>query len=109
MRLCSVVVLLLFVGIICVALNDFTFYNASLQKKTAQTFKEYYAKVFISQSFKNTCEGKGFENFEEWQKACYALYKIDSMEWSESDDFVYGRWTGSAEIERCSGEVYVKK
>ena len=43
---------------------------------------EYSSTKFISESFKNTCAGKGFKNLEEWQKTCRALWKLDYIGWA---------------------------
>lgn len=76
---------------------------------------EYSSTKFISESFKNTCVGKGFKNLEEWQKTCRALWKLDYIGWASANEFMdesfencdelfYGKWIGG-----CSeGEVFCR-
>ena len=108
MRLCSVVIMFLFLCIISISLRDITFVTATLQKVAEQKFMEYSAKRFISQSFKNTCNQKGFQNLQEWESVCNALYELDSIDWEISDTIVHGKWSGAETIKNCSGEVYCR-
>lgn len=64
--------------------------------------------IFISESFFNSCKGKGFSSLDEWEKACAALWKLESIEWKaleEKGEIIYmGKWNGPY----GSGEVYGK-
>lgn len=89
--------------------------------------------IFISESFFNTCQGKGFSSFEEWKSGCGSLWQLESIEWecvgtknlkseevkseevkskiceseeNEKKSLLYcGRWKGPY----GSGEVYGRK
>lgn len=74
------------------------------------------ANEFISKSFKNTCEGKGFPSLCQWQKTCKAMWNLKYIGWSNcrdtmivSDDYkgqsFYGTWIGL----NYNGEVYWKE
>ena len=78
--------------------------------------KEFESARFMSESFRNTCRNKGFENLIEWQKVCKAMWQLDYIGWTEADSFMeviekensqllYGKWTGPF----GSGEVYERK
>ncbi len=60
---------------------------------------------FISESFRETCNGKGFKSFVDWQKTCKAMWKLDYISWTRADSFMlvenpdkgdlfYGKWIG---------------
>lgn len=71
---------------------------------------------FVSESFRKTCEGKGFKNLNEWQKCCKALWKFDYISWADAQDLLdigtlksdekmfYGKWSGNV----CEGEVFCR-
>lgn len=91
---------------------------------SAKTYKNLYDKNikvkddteacrFISESFKNTCDGKGFESLYQWQKVCKALWDLKYIGWCDAKDFlpiskeydkkiIYGKWIGNT----GEGEVY---
>lgn len=73
-----------------------------MQKKTDSL-------IFISESFFNLCEGKGFSSFEEWESVCKKMWKLENIEWEcieEKEAELYvGKWNGPY----GSGEVYGKK
>lgn len=82
------------------------------EKITAKR-KETECCRFVAESFKNTCQGKGFESLNEWQNSCRALWKLQYIGWSEAGDFMivsgknesilyYGKWIGEA----GDGEIY---
>ena len=65
--------------------------------------------IFISESFCNSCQGKGFSSFDEWKRVCAGMWKLEKIEWKylgktgENDD---GLWCGKWEGPYGSGEVY---
>ena len=84
-----------------------------LSDKNAAIKSEKDACNFISESFKNTCEGKGFESLYKWQKCCSAIWDLKYIAWCDAKDFLpipkeydkkvlYGTWIGK----NWEGEVY---
>ena len=89
-----------------------------------KTYKNFYDKnceiqnetsacMFISESFKNTCDGHGFLSLNEWQKKCKSMWNLDYIAWCDAKDFLpisqeydkkilYGKWIGK----NCEGEVF---
>lgn len=78
--------------------------------------QKFESMEFISESFRNTCNGTGFSSLKEWQKTCKAMWKLDYIGWSEAEDFMevsksekgilmYGKWNGIY----GSGEVFCRK
>jgi len=79
--------------------------------------KKIDSQEFISESFKNTCNGKGFSSLNQWQITCRSMFQLDYIGWSDASDFLdvdysnsgktlyYGKWNGNL----CSGEIYCRK
>ena len=120
MKFHTVLLVITFMGLICVALKDYSFYSFRLDKKTINSRQAFTAKKFIAESFRNTCEGKGFENLEQWQLCCRAIFKLEYIGWCQAQDFMiddfagggelmYGKWVASGDIKECSDEVYCRK
>lgn len=80
----------IFCAMFCVAIvtQSFLCGTASMTKMYLQaenTMREISRDNFIAASFRNTCHGKGFADFREWQKVCsvfcdapeltYGIYK----------------------------------
>ena len=65
--------------------------------------------LFISGSFNNVCENKGFSSLDDWKAACTALWKLESIEWKVikegENEIYYGCWKG----ESGDGEIYAQK
>jgi len=88
--------------------------NLQQASKTQQLLSDKKnAAYFISESFRRTCDGKGFSSLTEWQTACKELWNLQYIGWSSADSFMeveqenkgllyYGTWTGSC----GTGEVY---
>lgn len=73
------------------------------------------ATKFISQSFRNCCDGYGFGNLDEWQKTCRAMFDLEYIGWCKAENFMdlkmnvgevllCGTWKGLD----SSGEVFCK-
>ncbi len=88
------------------------------RERALDTKKE--SLCFISNSFINTCRGKGFDSFEEWQKTCKALWPLDYIAWGDAASFLpvennlcyYAKWTGlelNGEVFCRAGDVNAKK
>lgn len=111
--------LLVFLFLLCV----FSVVSASLVKTYSHLSSandEYVEKInsniFISESFKNTCQGKGFSSLYQWQKCCKAMCNLKYIGWSDTNDIMirgdkfkglalYGTWKG----QDYKGEVYWKE
>ena len=82
--------------------------------------------IFISESFCNSCQGKGFASFDEWKAGCGSLWQLESIEWKcvewrcvdakaagyeegESEDNPLLLYCGSWKGPYGSGEVYGRK
>ena len=120
MRFHTVLLLLTFLGLVSVTLNDYTFSVQKLESKAIDSRQVFVAKRFIAESFRNTCNGKGFKDLEEWQLSCRALFKLEYIGWCQAQDFMideipgkgelmYGKWIGSENLKECSDEVYCRK
>lgn len=81
--------------------------------ENAKILDETSACLFISQSFKNTCDGTGFDSLYQWQKSCKSMWNLKYIAWCDARDFLpipgeyekkvlYGKWIG----ENWEGEVY---
>lgn len=83
-----------------------------LCEKSGSEKQKYECTRFVSESFKMTCEGRGFENLLDWQKKCRALWNLEYIGWAFASDFmevsehetglVYGKWNN----EFCDGEIF---
>ena len=78
-------------------------------RKLLRHKKETTSQNFISQSFCNSCSGKGFSSLDEWKSVCGTLWQLENIEWScrqeGNREVFYGKWIGPY----GSGEVYAKK
>ena len=113
MKLYTVIITAAFLCIISSSLSNALFYGRTFDEKIRQYSLSYSAKKFIAQSFKNTCRGKGFKSLDQWQLVCKSLFSLDSISYEESgggqNNLMHAKWKGSGKIEKCSGEVYIKK
>ena len=75
--------------------------------------KKLNSLEYISESFRKTCEGKGYSSLNDWQKSCKSLWNLDYIAWCDVSDFMevknnsdtvlfYAQWSG----ENGNGEVY---
>ena len=111
MKFYTVVITAVFLCIISTVLRDSIYYTQKLEQTVRQEFVSYSAKRFVSQSFKNTCEGKGFNSLEQWKSVCQILFKLESIYYEEScvgENLLYAKWTGNKDYQKCNGEVYFK-
>ena len=111
MKLHTAVLILTFLGLFSITVNNCVFYVSELEDKAITELQNFTAKRFIAESFRNTCRNQGFSNLDEWQTVCGLLFKLESIDWKlvELDDdnkLFYGSWTGLNEFEPCSAEVY---
>ena len=111
--------LLVFIFLLFIfSVGSSSWYKAYSNLKLAN--EEYIEKinsnVFISKSFRNTCQGKGFSTLYQWQKCCKAMWNLKYIGWSDTNDIMirgdhfkglalYGTWKG----QNYQGEVYWKE
>ena len=85
------------------------FQLVKLEKQTEEIEKKTEALKFISESFYNTCCGKGFMTFDEWEQTCEALWSLESIQWkiciTEEGQLYCGEWKGPY----GEGTVFYKK
>jgi len=74
--------------------------------------KKTDSMIFISDSFRQLCKGRGFSSFEEWGQVCKELWQLESIEWKPCDnseneitEIYCGTWSGVY----GSGQVYARK
>ena len=91
--------------------------NFELSKKVIEAEKKADCVYFVSESFRNTCRGNGFDSLLEWQKSCQMMFGLDYIGYGKADAFLaeetggenesdsvlyYGSWIGKY----GEGEVY---
>lgn len=115
MKFSDVIVSLVFLSMFFCEFNyGYVSYKKLLEKKESIQ-SEVESCKFISESFRKTCEGNGFESLKEWQKVCKSLWKLDYIGFADADSFmivennsqkklIYGRWIGPF----GHGEVYCR-
>lgn len=120
MRLHTVLIILTLTGIMTVSVMDYFCNARTLGKKAESIQNSYSGKRFIAESFRNTCEGRGFESLEEWQLTCKQLFKLEYIAWCPCEEFMidevtldgnsllYGKWIAKEECKAMSGEVYYR-
>lgn len=110
MKLYTVTITAVFLCIIFCTLRNAVFVSQNLERRVQNEFLSYSAKRFIAQSFKNTCQGKGFKSFEQWQLVCNALFKLDFIvyELNATGTIAHASWSGIQNFSKCGGEVYCK-
>lgn len=54
---------------------------------------------FIYHSFKNTCEGKGFDSLYQWQKVCKSMWDLTYIGWSNGRDVLLVK-------DNCKGDIF---
>ena len=124
MRFHTVIAVLFFSGILAVSIHEFVRISTDTVKQAEELRMAFYEKKFIAESFRKTCEGKGFSSLEEWQLCCRQMFNLEYIGWCSSDEFMidpfatennvlmYGKWIcpgteGSLSV-NASGEVYCR-
>ena len=109
MRFSELICLSVLAALFSTMLSDGLSQLIKLEKKLSCIRKKTESLHFISESFKNACEDKGFSSFDEWETVCSALWELDSIEWKiisqGENEIYYGSWKG----ESGNGEVYAQK
>lgn len=109
MRLADVAVLILITGLFCPLYSNQLKVINQLDRKTHQSIQKRDSIRFISSSFRNACEGKGFSNLDEWESVCREMWMLDFIGWEKLEDaggdLYLGKWKGPW----GNGEVYCRK
>lgn len=110
MRLVEVILLAVLLSLFCGIFSDCITSIRKLDVEINLARKKKDCICFISKSFCKTCEGKGFETFEEWKKTCRAMWLLEEIEYeageSEKDkSLMVGKWNGAY----GSGIVYCRR
>lgn len=103
MRLIEVILILgLFTGNIA-ELSRISMKLLENEKKINAVKTKTEMNVFISESFRQSCVGKGFGSPDKWKENCRVLFNLDSIEWElTSGDCMYmGTWEGEYGIEEA--------
>lgn len=120
MKLHTVLIFVIFLGLLCMTIRDSVFYFSRFETKAELAHKVYVQKVFIAESFKNTCCGNGFSDLEEWQKCCRQMFSLEYIAWCPAQEFMideqsnnlgelmYGKWICKNESSKASGEIYCR-
>lgn len=80
-----------------------------LDKRAGELKKRTDILLFVSESFYNTCQGKGFSSLEEWKSGCGVLLKLDEIDWEVSEKYAGGLYCGKWKSPYGNGEVYFTK
>ena len=98
MRYTELILSVLVTGIFC---STFSAQLSALNRLDCEARKSLYQRdsiTFISQSFYGVSEQKGFSDFEEWKKACKAMWKLEDIEYKcfekAEKKICYGYWRG---------------
>lgn len=120
MRFSTLIVLLFFLGIIGISIHQAAWCSKELGAREQSLRQCFRAKKFIAQSFKETCDRKGFETLEEWQLTCRSMFDLEYIAWCPAEEFLvvqneeytdrlmYATWKGNSALKACSGEVYYR-
>ena len=120
MRFSTLIVVLVFLGIIGISVHQAVWHSNELGTRAENLRQCYWIKKFITQSFKDSCDGKGFASQEEWQVTCRSMFDLEYIAWCPAEEFMivqndeyrnrlmYATWKGNKDLEACSGEVYYR-
>ena len=116
MSLYKLLLILGMLGLLLASNLDNFIQLGQLSNKCEEIKERTLTQKFIAESFKNTCQKKGFVSLNEWQITCREMFNLDYIAWSDAEDFMkvsydnsdcklmYGRWVSSS----CQGEVYCR-
>lgn len=116
MKFTNVVIAMVMAGVLSVCISTQVFYVSRLGNKVSEIRNKAVMQRFISESFRNTCNGKGFKDLIQWQVTCRAMFNLSYIAWSDASEFMevpedicnkklfYGKWINSD----GEGEVYCR-
>lgn len=59
-------------------------------------------RTFINESFRNVCKGnEGFEDLNEWQSVCRAMFGLEYIGWGKASDFMQVNYDNSLDELIC--------
>lgn len=113
MNFTQIISVFTFTGLLFISCSAGLRFCSIQEKENLELRKQVDCFKFVSKSFVNTCQGKGFKDLNQWQKTCRALWDIQYIGWSSADDFLevpenkknnlfYGTWKSDI----SNGEVY---
>lgn len=70
--------------------------NFELVEKKRGIRRKTESLEFISESFRLSCNGKGFENLDEWKLKNSLLWNLDEIGWEKKGNVFRGFWKGPA-------------
>ena len=108
MRLVDLICLSVIIALFSSAFSGFYSQMSRIDKKVAELRKRTDSMLFISKSFYNSCEGKGFASLDEWKKVCAEIWKLESIDWETIGGTKSGLYRGKWKGPYGSGEVYGK-
>ena len=79
MKLIEMVMITVAVSLLFSVLGNVVFQLRTLDEAIRKARSSYYSTVFISESFRMTCAGKGFATVEEWGQTCGALWQLEGI------------------------------
>lgn len=118
MRFSQVIVISIITYLISFILDTGLHNSVKLNEIITEKQRNYTEKKFVAESFRNTCQGNGFENLEQWQFSCRNMFDLDYIAWCDSEEFmidehkecgkklVYGKWI--SKDKKSDGEVYCR-
>lgn len=115
MRFVELLAFILLQTILVFSLNSSITGCGKINQKKEEKRNAFESERFISESFRASCEGKGFESLVDWQKVCKAMWHLEYISWTKADSFMvvenpdkgqllYGKWIGPY----GNGEVYAR-
>lgn len=112
MRYIELVCLSLIFAIFSALFRSQLFQLSGIDSSLSKMKKKTDSLTFISTSFRNTCQGKGFSSLDEWKSVCADMWNLETIEWTyvgnsenAEDGFFCGKWEGPS----GSGEVYAEQ
>lgn len=103
MRYMELLLICFFISICSVLFSNGIRIYINLENENEYYINQNNSCYFISKSFKNACEGKGFNSLYQWQNVCKSLWNLEYIGWAtENEKYVYGLWYS----DEVKGEVY---
>ena len=108
MRFTELVCLSVILTVLASSLSGLFIQFFKMDRQVELLRKKSDSLIFISQSFYNTCRGKGFSSLDEWKQDCSLLWNLESIEWEYVGGVNSGLYRGKWKGPYGNGEVYCK-
>lgn len=117
MKFSGLILVLLVVSTLLVTSISSSFYLDRMKRAALDYNKKTSAEFFISESFRKTCRGEGFDSLNKWQVVCREMWNLEYIGWGNAEDFMqvdyshndralmYGTW----QSDFIEGEVYCRR